>query len=138
MNLEQPPLAEDAFNLCINIFISLPSIIFTLKVVQKLCIIKTNLTASSYPTNFFCILTSVKLGEETEFTQKVKIDWSEYVPTECWRGTGRKEWGYLWKVMWLKKKVLYLFSTFTSKLRIKSGSELKIMLMTQCWVALSV
>lgn len=56
MNLEQSPLAEAAFDLFLNVFISSPSVIFTLKVLQKLYIIKTNLTATSYPTNFFFIL----------------------------------------------------------------------------------
>lgn len=36
MNLEQAPLAEAAFSLFLNIFISSPSIIFTLKVVLKI------------------------------------------------------------------------------------------------------
>lgn len=53
MNLEQSPLAEAAFNLFINIFISSPLIVFTLNIVQKLYIIKANLAASSYPTNIF-------------------------------------------------------------------------------------
>lgn len=56
MNLEQSPLAEAAFYLFINVFILSPSVIFTLKGVQKLYIIKTNLAAASYPTNFFFIL----------------------------------------------------------------------------------
>lgn len=53
MNLEQSPLAEAAFYLFINVFILSPSVIFTLKGVQKLYIIKTNLAAA---TNFFFIL----------------------------------------------------------------------------------
>lgn len=116
MNLEQSALSEAAFNLFINIFISSSSIVFTLKVVQNLHIIKTSLATSSYPTNFFLhshwLMISQIRGGSWVYTRGVKIDWSERVPAECWRGSGRQEWGYFWKVMWLKKARLCICFVF--------------------------